>query len=243
MVFNLDSNKNFMASLLNWWWRTNLRAKMKKILFFLFLSLTGIVSAQYNSGAIKLGVFNPEATDAGFMIGYEGGWKVDRNLTLGWSVDWFHKNYVDENLVREYSKYYGVSDYSLHEVRAKTNLHDIPVMFNATAKFPVNRRTAGYLYGAIGAEVLIINYRDFNHPEDDEITWAFGLSWRVGGGFSYKLGRRSEIFGEVVYHNAEPSWEYDVVEISSSVSSGKRKFVRKFDMSGLMVRTGLRFYY
>ncbi|MFA8342435.1 MAG: hypothetical protein ACEPO8_05630 [Rhodothermaceae bacterium] len=216
---------------------------MKKFLLVSILILTGVVSAQYNSGAIKLGVFNPASTDAGFMIGYEGGWKIDKSLTLGWSVDWFHKEYVDQNLVKEYSKYYGVSDYTVHEVRAKTNLHDIPVMFNATARFPVNRRTAAYLYGAIGAEILIINYRDFHRPDNDETTWAFGLGWRLGGGISYKLGRRSELFGEVVYHNAEPSWEYEVGENPLEIPSGKRTFVRKHDMSGLIIRGGLRFYY
>lgn len=216
---------------------------MKKILLVFLFVLTGSVSAQYNSGAIKFGVFNPKATDSGFMIGYEGGWKIDRNLSVGWSVDWFHKKYVDQQLVQDFSDYFGVADYDIHEVRAKTNLHDIPVMFNANAKFPINRRTSAYFYGAIGAEVLVINYRNFNNPDNDETTWAFGVSWRIGGGMNYRLGRKSEIFGEMVYHHSEPSWEYDVETQGAGSQILKRTFVREFDMSGLLMRIGLRFYY
>jgi len=213
---------------------------MKKFTFLILMFCSIQLFAQHGSAAIKIGSFAPEATESGFIVGYEGGMRMDRNLVIGWSVDWFHKNYIDQSLISEYEKYYDIVDYSEYEIRAKTNIHDIPLMFTVTAKFPVNRRAAAFINGAMGAEVLIVNYRNFHAPNDDDTEWAFDFSWRIGAGMSYMLGRRSEIFGELTYHNSEPSWEYEVADQNTGQV---RIFERKFDMSGVMGRIGIRFYY
>ena len=211
---------------------------MKKLIL-LFLIIPFVLHAQHNSGAIKLGYFNPSATDGGFILGYEGGRYIDRNLSIGWSVDWFNKNYVDESLVREFDRYYGIPNSTINELRAKTNLHDIPVLFNITGYFPAAKRTKFFLTGGIGAEVLLIFYRNFQTPDDDEFKAAFDFSWRIGFGLLYELGPRSDFFVEADYHNSKPSWTYEV----NDVVYGKRTFERQFDMSGIMTRVGFRFFF
>jgi hypothetical protein len=210
---------------------------MKTYLLFLLFLLSTSSFAQSGMAAIKLGYFNPSAADGGFIIGYEGGKYIDENFTFGWSIDWFHKNYVDKKLVSEFNDIYGIAGGTVNELRAKTNLHDFPLMLNATAKFPVSYFTKFYITGGIGAEVLLIHYRNFQNPDDSEFQGAFDFNWRIGFGFLYEVGRRSDIFAEMTYHSSKPSWTYEVDD------GRKRTFEREFDMSGLMMRVGFRFYY
>ncbi len=112
-------------------------------------------------------------------------------------------------------------------------------MITVTLKQPIARRAKVYFTGGIGAEVLIIDYRNFENPDESELKGAFDFNWRVGLGAAYNIGPRSEILIELNYHESEPSWTYEVdVE-----PFGKRVFERVYDMSGLMIRAGFRFFY
>lgn len=210
---------------------------MKKVIVILLLAFSTISFAQHNSAAIKLGHFNPSATDGGFIIGYEGGRFIDRNLSMGWSIDWFHKNYIDKSLVREFDLDFGPSGH-VNELRAETNLHSIPIMFTMTGQFPMSPRLSAYITGGVGAEMLFIFFNNFQDPDKDEFESAFDFSWRAGMGLTYELGYRSDLFGEIMYHVSEPSWTYDVR--SNGV---RRTYERVFDMSGVMGRIGVRFFW
>ncbi|HAB53711.1 MAG: hypothetical protein A2315_10020 [Ignavibacteria bacterium RIFOXYB2_FULL_35_12] len=212
---------------------------MKKAILVFILMLTSNSFAQLNSASIKLGYFNPTATDGGFIIGYEGGKIIDERLLFGWSIDWFHSNYVDKKLVSEFNQVYPISIGQVNELRAKTNLHEFPILLNFRGEFPVAPLTRFYATGGVGIEFLLINYRSFQNPENDEFKAAFDFSWRIGAGVLYRIGSRSEIFGQIDYHSSEPSWEYEV----NDGGIGKRIFERSFDMSGIMARVGLRFFY
>lgn len=211
---------------------------MKKLILLFLIIFSYSAFAQWSAAAIKLGSFTPGATDAGFIIGYEGGRYIDDNFNFGWGIDWFHKSYVDRSLVNSFNEIYGIQG-NINELRAKTNLHDIPIMINATVKFPVTPRVKIYASGGIGAEVLIIDYRNFENPDESEIKGAFDFNWRLGLGTAYDIGPRSELLLEMSYHNSEPSWTYDV----DYGEYGKKTFERVYDMSGLMFRAGFRFYY
>lgn len=213
---------------------------MKNFTFLFLIFFTSTLIGQHRYSTIKLGSFSPSATESGFVIGYEGGKYIDRNFDIGWSVDWFHKNYVDQIIVSELNDYYGYFESSLNEVRAKTNLHSIPVLFNMKAKFPMAPRLSAYLTGGIGVEALLIFYRDYQYPDEDEFDGAFDFNWRLGLGMAFQLGRRSDIIAELTYHSSEPSWSYEIDDPSIGY---KRKLERVFDMSGLMARVGFKFYY
>lgn len=209
-----------------------------KRFFIILLFMHSVIFSQEHKSSIKFGLNSPSATGSGFIIGYEWNKVIDNNFSLGWSVDWFNKNYTDQSLVKEFNKYYGVADSYLNELRAKTNLHDIPLMFTANINFPYNRKTNFYATGSIGGELLLINYRSFDNPDDDNMKVAFDFSWRVGMGVLYQLGERSDLIAELSYHHSEPSWKYEV-----DSGNMRRIFERRFDMSGLMLRVGVSFYY
>lgn len=188
--------------------------------------------------AVKVGYYNPSASDGGFVIGYEGGRRIDEVFQFGWSVDWFHASYTDKELVNKLNDAYHTIDEEINELRAKTNLHDFPIMATLTGHIVLMPRAAAYVTAGIGAEVLIISYRDFENPDESEIKGAFDFNWRLGVGAIYEIGRRSDVFVEMTYHNSQPSWEYTV-----ETGGTKRVFERKYDMAGLMLRAGVRFYY
>lgn len=212
---------------------------MKKQIIIFVLLITGISFPQWGTSSIKLGYFNPSATDGGFIVGFDAGQFVDKNFSWNISFDWFHNNYVDKRLVAELNNQYGTSG-TINELRAKTNIHDFPVMMNVIVKFPVNPKAQIYITGGLGAEVLLINYRNFQNPEQDEFQAAFDFNWRLAFGASFALGPRSEVFTELTYHHSNPGWEYEVEEFGGYPT---RYFERSYDMSGVMARIGFRFFY
>jgi hypothetical protein len=216
---------------------------MKRVFLFLLLILPVCLTAQHKYGSVKFGLFTPSATEGGFIIGYEGGWNVDDNFVVGWSADWFHKSYVDGSLVKQYDDFdrmYGNIHSELNELRATTNLHSIPLMGTVTGSWPVAPRIRAFATGSAGINVLLIFYRSYDNPDQSEFQGAFDFAWRIGGGLIYELGERSDAFMELAYHNSEPSWTYDVKD---SDTGRKKTFERKFDMSGMMMRVGFRFYF
>ncbi|MCG6913621.1 outer membrane beta-barrel protein [bacterium BMS3Abin03] len=211
---------------------------MKKLAFTIVILFAFNCFAQSGAAAIKLGAFTPGATNTGFIIGYEGGKYIDQNFNFGWSIDWFHKNYIDKKLVDEFNEIPGVSVQE-NELKANTNIHDLPLMANVTVKFRLAPRAKFYITGGVGAEVLFVDYKNYNNPDKGEFKVAFDFDWRVGLGTAYNIGPLSELLLEMAYHRAQPSWTYDV----DIPNVGKRTFERVYDMSGLMFRVGFRFYY
>ncbi len=213
---------------------------MKKFIWGIILIFPILVQAQYKSSIVKLGIFSPSSTETGFIIGYESNKFIDRNFDIGWSIDWFHKSYIDQTLVSRLNDYNGYFDSKLNELRAETNLHSIPAQFIMKAKFPINPRLTSYALGGVGAEVLLVSYRNYRNTDQDDFDIAADFNWRLGFGAAYAIGRRSDIFAEITYHSSSPSWSY---EINDSAIGTKRIFERAFDMSGFMLRIGFKFYY
>jgi opacity protein-like surface antigen len=212
---------------------------MKKLVIIFLVIFSAIISAQGKFGSIKIGIFSPVATNTGFILGYEGGKNIDEVLSIGFSADWFNKNYIDQHLVKEFNDFYGPNS-SLNELRAKTNLHAIPLMATIAASWPVADRMRVFATGGLGLEALLIWYRNYDNPDNNEFKAAFDFAWRLGSGINYELGSRSDGFVELAYNYSQPSWQY---EVKDSGTGRTKVFERKFDMSGLMMRVGFRFFF
>ncbi len=207
------------------------------LLLVLFLLPTFIL-AQYNTASINFGHYNPAATDGGFIIGYKGEKFMDRNLSLGWSASWFHKEYVDQVLLQQVQNYYNIVDGSVTENRATTNLHSVPLMFSVTSYFPVLPVVSAYLTGGAGLEGLMIVYKNLQNENDNEFKTAWDFAWEIGTGLSYKLGNRSDFYGEISYHNANPSWTY---KVQDPIDGSTKSLEQSFDMSGVAFKFGFKF--
>ena len=211
---------------------------MKKFFALYFLLIPFMLNAQSHFGTVKLGVFGPSATDVGIILGYEGGWRIDDNLYIGYSADWFNKNYTDQNYITQMNQFYGTINSSLTELRAKTNLHSIPLMGVIEGNWEAGPRLRVFFTGGLGLETLLIFYRSYDNPDNSNLKAAFDFCWRLGGGLIYELGRKSDIIVELAYDSSNPSWQYTVVD-----NGHQRVFERAFNMSGIMLRAGVRFYF
>jgi hypothetical protein len=210
---------------------------MKKYVLFLMLLQIPVFS-QWNTSAIKLGAFSPSSAGTGFIVGYEGSHFFDPQFSFGWSIDWYHSNYTDATVVNNANNLYGTSG-STNELRARTNIHDFPIMAIGTVRFPVTPLSDIYAFGGLGAEVLFVDYNNFDTPSQSDFKTAFDFNWRIGVGATYGFGKKSEVFGELAYHYSAPSWTYDGYDVNGN----KVTYERVFDMSGVMLRVGVRFYY
>ena len=211
---------------------------MKRYMFLLvFLPLQ--VFAQWNTSAVKMGSFIPSSAGAGFIIGYEGSHFFDPSVSFGWSIDWYHTKYTDGSVVNIADQLYGVG-VNENQLRASTNLHDFPIMADLNIRFPITPFAEVYATGGLGLEALFISYSNFDDPSKNDFQSAFAFNWRLGAGVTYAIGRRSEVFGEIAYHNSQPSWTYEVRDPNTG---NKRTYERSVDMSGMMFRLGVRFYY
>jgi opacity protein-like surface antigen len=213
---------------------------MKKLFIIVLFGLVSTISAQRHSAFVSFGHFKPAATGGGFILGYKGETFIDRNLSFGWNVSWFHKSYVDKVLLDQYEKYYGIVSGELSEQKSKTNLHSIPLMASMTAYLPVFPVISLYATGSAGAEGMLIFYDNLQNENENEFKTAWDLSWQVGAGMAYKIGNRSDLVGEISYHNSNPSWTYTVTD----PETGETKHLEQsFDMSGVALKFGFKFFW
>jgi hypothetical protein len=217
---------------------------MKKIFLIVIVLLSfNLLNAQQKTAAVKLGLYSPQATNAGFVLGYQGGKDIDENFEYGWSIDWFNKNYVDKKLEKEFDLA-GFPNSELNELRAKTNVHNLPIVFSLTGRYSVNRNFDVYVSGGFGVDVLLIFYRSYQNPDEDNLKIAGDFAYVLSVGGIAPIGSRSEILAELTYHSSMPSWQYEVESVSPVTHLNTKKvFERVFDMSGIMARIGFKFYY
>lgn len=213
---------------------------MKKLVIIVLFVLPTFTFSQQHSAIISFGHFNPKATEGGFILGYKGEKFIDRNLSFGWGASWFHKSYVDEVLLEQFVQYYGVVDGELSEQRSKTNLHSIPLMASMTAYFPLFPIVSLYVTGGAGAEALLIFYNNLQMEDQNEFKTAWDFSWQLGAGLAYKIGNKSDIIGEISYHNSNPSWTYNVTDPQTGAT---QHLEQSFDMSGLALKFGFKFFW
>ncbi|NOX65379.1 MAG: outer membrane beta-barrel protein [Chlorobi bacterium] len=213
---------------------------MKKTIIILLFGFTSIVSAQRHSALVTFGHFKPSATEGGFILGYKGETFIDRNLSIGWSASWFSKSYVDKVLLKQYEQYYGIVNGELSEQRSKTNLHSIPLLASMTAYLPVFPIISLYITGSAGAEALLIFYNNLQNEDQNEFKTAWDFSWQLGAGIAYKIGNRSDLVGEISYHNSNPSWTYTVTDPETGAT---KHLEQSFDMSGVALKFGFKFFW
>ena len=205
---------------------------MKRTTMLIVLLVAMSMYAQSKIGAIKAGMFFPDACEKGFDLGIEYGLHIDSNLDVSVEMGWFKKEFTDENYIGKTPEEDNNLDGTIYEKLGETTIYDFPIMLMITAKFPINFKYKWFATGGFGAEMLYSSVETYEATGTKEETiFAYDFNWRLGGGMIYNLGERSEILAEVAYHNASPSIEDD------------KGITTEYDMSGLLGRIGVRFFF
>jgi opacity protein-like surface antigen len=210
---------------------------MRKYMIIAAMTVLTALGAQQKIGAIKAGMFFPQACEGGFDLGFEYGLHIDTNLDVALSLDWFKKEFTDKDYIGDVEQYDNTIIGTQYKDLGKITIYDFPLMLSVTAKFPFTNKVKWFGTGGLGAEMLYASMKTYDANDGaevetkDESTFAFDFNWRLGGGVMYNLGARSEVFGELAYHYSKPSFEDD------------NGITTEYDMSGIMSRIGVRFFF
>jgi len=158
---------------------------MKKYMLLAITIFAFSIYAQQKIGAIKAGMFFPQACDGGFGIGLEYGLHIDKNLDVALGLDWFKKEFTDKEYVGDVEDLDGYIDGTQYSNLGDVTIYDFPLMLSVTAKFPIGQTAKWFATGGLGAEMLYASLTAYDEDEQDtveESVLAFDFNWRLGGG-------------------------------------------------------------
>ena len=196
----------------------------------IFLSL--LISAIFTSGAIgqhtmfeiEGGVLFPQDTETGTIIGLSVGRMADENLGWAFEAQYFWRTYTQE--------------YSTDQQTIVTEIENSTKMLPVMGKIIYLTQFAPSLdlrlSGGIGYAFLW--NKEANYIEGKEESNSFsGFAWEIGAGISIPISRAADFFGELNYFYSTPSRD-----AGTTVDGLPQR--TEIDMSGLLLRVGVRLY-
>jgi hypothetical protein len=199
----------------------------------LMFALTVGAFAQGSFTDFKIGLLMPSDAESGFIGGIGFGKMVDEKIGAGLEINYYGKTFNKETKVADDPGTGGTpgSTTILTEIENSTTL--IPIMFNLVLVTQAGPNFDLRFTGGVGYELLWVNENNYQ-LNIDETRFYSGFAWQVGAGASIPMSRNSDIFAEAVYLGGTPSKD-EGKELGLPVRS-------EVDMSGLMVRIGIRLY-
>ncbi|MDZ7272001.1 MAG: porin family protein [candidate division KSB1 bacterium] len=152
---------------------------------------------------VRVGYLNPKDAKSGFAIGASLGAEVDEAVSIGVAADLFRRHYVKTSEVATTEYESGLSETTVQkEVDYNTTI--LPLLAELLVKMRASRQHAYLLRGSLGYELLWNKEQNFAQGVS-ETRFYSGFTWQVGGGIMFRLGRRSDMTGEIFYSSAEVS--------------------------------------
>ncbi len=206
---------------------------MKKLIVPLcFFLLAGALFSQTNFTEIHGGILMPAHAKDGFVGGIAMGRMVDKNIGYGFELNYYYKSYVEETQVlkKEEGQVTPVQVTTL--IDNSTRL--LPVYFLLTYNTAISPKVDLRVIGALGYEFMWNSEVD-HMAKVDATRFYSGFGWYVGGGIAFPISEAADLMGEVAYHSSYPSRSEDDTVDGLPVRT-------EIDMSGLMLRAGIRIY-
>ncbi len=204
----------------------------KQLLLTIILLLTSSLKAQTNFTDIQGGLLMPSGAKDGFIGGIAMGRMVDKNIGYGFELNYYYKSYVQETQVlkQEEGQVTPVEVTTMIDNSARL----LPVYFRLTYNTALSPKFDLRVVGALGYEFMW-NSEVNNVINKDETRFYSGFGWYIGGGFAFPISEAADLMGEAAYHSSYPS--------RSEGENAEGLPVRtEVDMSGLMLRLGIRIY-
>jgi len=225
-MFNLTKNGGiFMLT----------RSFFLSILAGLVMALFTIPAVAWVDGSrvttIRLGYYNPKDTKSGLLIGVNLSTAVDENVDFGLSVDFFHRSYKQEREVADTVSAGGVIEHTIvRELEFTTTA--VPIMASLTLKLNSQLPFTYFFGGGLGYE-LLFNKENNYETQISDTRFYHGFCWELQGGVMYRLGRRSWLIAEVLYHDAHVKRNRKKTEAGLPIWD-------EVNLSGLGFRFGVR---
>lgn len=207
--------------------------KTRSILLMLTLVLVAVPALAQNSlFQVKVGLYNPDATDTGFMFTGAVGTEIDQRVDVTLTGDFYRKTFEDVERIRVEQ-----DGADLIEVRPnfESSVTMLPLMGHVRLKFPLGDKVQypilPYIQGGAGYVLAWHAWDDADTGESDTNFYhGFGLQFALGA--MYPIGEASRVNLELYYQVSSLEREEDT----------ELGLVRtELDMSGIGIRLGLQF--
>jgi len=162
-------------------------------------------------GGMLLGGSGP----SGGYFGFEVGGTAARRFDVGFSVDWFHRQSRDVELLFETD--HGFEPPIRGEVTTYESSTDfVPLGMTLRLRMPLaNRSIVPFVSGTLAYEILHMEFFERDGTLDPfeavlgNSETLLGFGWQVAGGVELAVGPSLGIFGEAGMHRSEPSRQLD----------------------------------
>jgi len=207
---------------------------MKNILTILMILIFSAgIFAQGSFTDFKIGLLMPSDAETGFIGGIGFGKMVDEKVGAGLELSYYGKTFTKETKVAEDPATSGTTGSSTYVTEIENSTTLIPIMFNVVLVTQAGPNFDLRFTGGVGYELLWVNENNYQQ-NIEETRFYSGFAWQVGAGASIPMSRNSDIFAEALYHGGSPSKD-EGAELGLPVRT-------EVDMSGFMVRLGIRLY-
>ena len=197
----------------------------------LIMSLTQ-VHAQFSPSAIKIGFLNPKDTAAGLLMGTEFTYDIDETVQLGIAPNVFYKNFTRKTAVAASDAPIGVNEVDVLQELEYTSAA-LPIFAVMNVLIPSSRNYGYHFQGGLGWTFLYNHEKNFAADKSNRRFYS-GFSWISSLGLYYRLGSRSTLIGELLYHSGR-------VKRNKSETTEGLPVWTEVNFSGPGIRFGVRF--
>jgi len=181
--------------------------------------------ALLKGGGMMLG-----GASTGGYFGFEIGQSAAQRLDVGFSVDWYHRQSRDMELLFETD--HGFDPPLVGEsTRFESSSDFVPVGVTLRLRLPVgNEAVTPFLSGTLAYEILHMEFFDRNPvpgPYDALLgnsQTLMGFGWQMAGGVELALAPTFRVFGEAGLHRSDPShqleWAQSPIDVHASLHGG-----------------------
>jgi len=199
---------------------------MKTTLLLIIFITTFTTSAigQHTMFEMEGGALFPQDTETGTIIGLSIGRMADENLAWAFEAQYFWRTYTQE--------YTTQTQTIVTEIENSTKM--LPIMGKIIYLTQIAPSLDLRLSGGIGYAFLWNKEANYVIGEEESNSFS-GFAWEVGAGISIPISRAADFFGELNYFYSTPSRD-----AGKTVEGLPQR--TEIDMSGLLLRVGVRIY-
>ena len=205
--------------------------KKQYLLSMIVLFTACSVYGQNGIFELKGGALFPQGTETGIIIGLGYGRMLDENIGWTFEADYFWRTYTKETTVK-------IDPGMATETTIATEIENSTKMLPVMAQLIYLTKIAPNLDLRLSAGLgyAFLRNTEANYLIDvEKSNFYSGFAWQIGGGISIPISRTADFYGELNYFSSNPSKD------AGETASGLPQYT-EIDMSGLMVRVGVRIY-
>jgi len=180
---------------------------------------------------IEGGALFPQDTETGTIIGLSVGRMVDENLGWAFEAQYFWRTFTKEYTVSETG---GATQQATIVAEIENSTKMLPIMGKIIYLSQIAPGLDIRISGGLGYAFLWNTEANYVIGIEDSDSYS-GLAWEIGAGISLPISRAADFFGEINYFYSIPS-----TDAGKTVGGLPQR--TEIDMSGLLLRVGVRLY-